>query len=150
MSFNYTHKQVLDTCYEMMMSWMMKEFEWDNWPLIESRLKNIRARFQQAPQHHTFTNRKDHTQNNGGNPKPPAPQGKQDVSGVPKDYMRTNQICINFNDAGCKEKGSHVNKFKQGQTLKHICGGCYKKFDKLEDQHPVSGCEKGPFKSLFR
>ena len=58
MSFNYTHKQVLDTCHEMMMSWMMKEFEWTDWPVIEARLRGIRSRYQQVPQPHTFTNRK--------------------------------------------------------------------------------------------
>ena len=57
---------------------------------------------------------------------------------------------MNFNDAGCKEKSSHENRFKAGQTLKHICGGCHKKFNKAEEAHAVSGCGKGPFKSLFR
>ena len=151
MSFHYTHKQVLDTCHEMMMSWMMKEFEWDNWPLIESRLKNIRSRFQQVPQPHTYTNRKEHKQP-GGPPKgPPAPQGKQDINGVPKDYMRNNEICMKFNDKdGCPEAASHENRFKKGQHLRHICGGCHKKFSKTEDAHAVIGCSKGPFSSLFR
>ena len=149
MSFHYTHKQVLDTCHEMMMSWMMKEFEWTDWTVIEARLKGIRARFQHVPQYHTFTNRREPNHNGGGQPKPPAPQGKQDINGVPKDFMRNNQICMNFNDAGCKEKGSHENRFKAGQTLKHICGGCYKK-DNSEQAHAASSCGKGPFKSLFR
>ena len=151
MSFHYTHKQVLDTCHEMMMSWMMKEFEWSNWPLIESRLKNIKSRYTQAPQYHTFQNR--HPKPNPGN-QPGGQQGKQlgktDINGVPKDYMRNNQICMNFNDAGCKEQDSHENHFKKGQTLKHICAGCHKKFNKSEEKHPVTGCEKGPFKALFR
>ena len=148
MSFNYSHKQVLDTCHEMMMSWMMKEFEWTNWPVIEARLKGIRSRFQQVPQPHTFSNRRENP-HGGGPPKPPTQQGKQDVNGVPKEYMRNNQICINFNDTGCKEKGTHENRFKAGQTLKHICGGCHKKSNS-EEQHSVTGCGKGPFKSLFR
>ena len=150
MSFHYSHKQVLDTCHEMMMSWMMREFEWDNWPLIESRLKNIRSRFTQVPQPHTYSNRKDPRPNPGGaSNNQPGKQGKEDVNGVPKTYMRSNQVCINFNDKGCPEKASHANKFKQGQTLKHICGGCLKKND-AEVAHPVTGCGNGPFASLFR
>ena len=153
MSFHYSHKQVLDTCHEMMMGWMMREFEWDNWPLIESRLKNIRSRFTQVPQQHTYSNRREHKHNPGGPPNNQPgkqQQGKQDVNGVPKVFMRENQICINFNDKACPEKGSHDNKYKAGQSLKHICAGCYKKLDKAELGHPTAGCGQGPFGSLFR
>ena len=59
MSFNYTHKQVLDTCQEMIMAWQIKEFEWNDWSLINSCLKNIRARFQQVPQPHVGPKTKD-------------------------------------------------------------------------------------------
>ena len=154
MSFHYTHKQVLDTCHEMMMSWMMREFEWDNWPLIESRLKNIRSRFTQVPQTHTYTNRKEFKPNPGAPPNnqpgKQQQQGKQDINGVPKSFMRENQICINFNDKNCPEKGTHDNKYKSGQSLKHICGGCFKKLNGAENAHAASGCGQGPFASLFR
>ena len=82
MSFNYTHKQVLDTCHEMMMSWMMKEFEWSNWPLIESRLKNIKSRYTQAPQYHTFQNRQRDPRPNPGGP-PGNQPGKQMGKTIP-------------------------------------------------------------------
>ena len=59
MSFNYTHKQLLDTCQEMIMAWQIKEFEWNDWSLINSCLKNIRARFQQVPQPHVGPKTKD-------------------------------------------------------------------------------------------
>ena len=81
----------------------------------------------------------------------PAPQGKQDINGVPKDYMRNNEICMKFNDVGgCPEAATHENRFKKGQTLRHICGGCHKKFSKAENAHAATGCSNGPFSSLFR
>ena len=71
------------------------------------------------------------------------------ISMQPTTYMRTNQVCINFNDRGCPEKNSHENKYKPGQTLKHICGGCLKKTN-TEVAHSATGCGNGPFAALFR
>ena len=158
MSFNYTHKQVLDTCQEMIMAWQMKEFEWSDWSLINSRLKSIRSRYQQVPQPHVGPRTKDPKSpqpGGGGGGFPPADKktGKLDVNGVLKSYMRTESICINYNsqttnNTGCKEKASHKAPYKDA-VLKHICGGCYAKSG-AEKAHPVSKCNKGPFAQLFR
>ena len=160
MSFNYTHRQVLDTCREIGMAWQMKEFEWSNWPLIESRLKHIRARFQQTPQPHAVSGPKDpKPQGGGGNPNQPPkkqqqPQGDQSINGVPRHFMKDESICMKFNGKdGCPEKGpSHVNRYDKSTTpatLKHICAGCFKR-NNTESAHSVYGCRSGPFAPLFR
>ena len=158
MSFNYTHRQVLDTCREIGMAWQMKEFEWSNWPLIESPLKHIRARFQQSPQPHAVAAHKDHKPpGGGGNPgQPPKKQqqGDQSINGVPRHFMKDNLICMKYNGKdGCTESGpSHVNRYDKSTTpasIRHICGGCFKK-NGAESAHSVHGCRNGPFTPLFR
>ena len=138
------------------MAWQMKEFEWSNWPLVNSRLQSIRARYQQVPQPHVGPRTKDakppQPGGGGGNPADKK-AGKQDVNGVTKAFMRTESICINYNsqsatNPGCKEKASHKAPYKEA-TLKHICGGCFAK-SSVEEAHPVSKCNKGPFAHLFR
>ena len=83
------------------MAWQMKEFEWSNWALIESRLKHIRARFQQSPQPHAVGAPKDPKhQGGGGNPgQPPKKQqqGDQSINGVPRSFMKDESICMKFN-----------------------------------------------------
>ena len=160
MSFHYTHKQVLETCREMIMAWQMKEFEWNNWPLIESRLKNIRSRFQQSPQPHAVNSKPrdpkpPHGGGGGGSqpPKNPTHTGKN-VNGVLNSYMKEQRICIKFNEKdGCQEQGSTPpNKWDKSSTpsiLRHVCGGCHKKSG-AEEHHKAYNCGKGPFAPLFR
>ena len=156
MTFHYTHKQVLDTCREMIMAWQMKEFEWSDWPLIESRLKGIRARFQQSPQPHAVNSKSrdpkpPHGGGGGNQPPKNQQQGSKNVNGVPNSYMKDNYICIKYNEkGGCVEQGpTHVNKWDKTTTLRHVCGGCHKK-SSAEDAHKAFGCQKGPFSQLFR
>ena len=156
MSFNYSHKQVLDTCREMGMAWQMREFEWSNWQLIESRLKSIRARFQQVPQPHAVAVHKDNKPQGGGGGagQPPKKQTDQSINGVPRYFMKDQSICMKYNGKdGCPENGpSHPNKYDKSSTpatLKHICGGCFKKSN-IEAAHSAHGCRNGPFAPLFR
>ena len=157
MTFHYSHKQVIETCREMIMAWQMKEFEWNNWPLIESRLKNIRSRFQQSPQPHAVNSKpKDPKPPHGGGgggsqpPKNPNHTGKN-VNGVLNSYMKEQRICIKFNEKdGCQEQSStHPNKWDKTSILRHVCGGCHKKSG-AEEHHKAYNCGKGPFAPLFR
>ena len=158
MTFHYTHRQVLDTCREMIMAWQMKEFEWNDWPLIESRLKSIRARFQQSHQPHAVNSKPSNPKpphGGGGNNQPAKnqQQGAKNVNGVPNSYMKDNFICIKYNEkGGCSEQGpTHANKWdKTSNTpLRHVCGGCHKKSG-AEHAHKAFGCNNGPFSQLFR
>ena len=135
----------------------MKEFEWNNWPLIESRLKSIRARFQQSPQPHAVNSKsrdpKPPHGGGGGNGQPPKNpnHGGKNVNGVLNSYMKDNFICIKYNEKdGCPEHGpTHLNRWDKTSTLRHVCGGCHKKTG-AEDAHKAFGCNKGPFAPLFR
>ena len=158
MTFHYSHKQVIETCREMIMAWQMKEFEWSNWPLIESRLKNIRARFQQSPQPHAVNSKArdpkpPHGGGGGGGSQPPKNpnHGGKNVNGVLNSYMKDNFICIKYNERdGCTEQSAtHLNKWDKTSTLRHVCGGCHKKSG-AELAHAAHGCNKGPFAQLFR
>ena len=151
MSFNYPHKDILDTYFEVHMAWQNRQFDWtDPWASIDERLKTARSRFIMIPQAHA--SRKP---GNPGNPaRPAAPgaapkkQGKPPINGVPRSFMQSKNICMNFNDDACHEKGSHKNKYNEKVTLQHICAGCHK-VDGSKTEHSVAGCRKHDFASLF-
>ena len=157
MSFRYTHAEVLETTREMLMAWQNKQFEWtDDWDSIKERLKGYRQGFQQSSQYHTHKTGEPPGgkggPGNGGAPgNPKKQQGKAtSVNGVPKSFMKANDVCIRFNEGGCPEKDSHQNKYGETKTtLRHICGGCFAK-DKSEEAHMVLKCQKHKFSSLFQ
>ena len=163
MSFRYDHKDVLETCREMLMAWQNKQFEWTHdWSTLDDRLKGYRQRFVQTPQPHTYTKglagqSKDRSHGagagaGGGNPnRQPKPKSGAQINGVPKSFIKANDICIKFNESEnpCTEKGSHQNRYSEKKSiLRHICAGCFAK-DKSEEHHPVHSCKKD-FGSLFQ
>ena len=165
MCFRYSQDEVLKTTREMLMAWQNKQFDWtDDWSAIDDRLKGYRQRFAQSAQPHTHIKgalasgskggggTTGGGAGNGGNPKKQQkPQGKPDVNGVPKSFMKANNVCIRFNNKdGCKEKASHTNRYSEDKAvLRHICAGCFAK-DKSEQQHRVFDCRKHNFSALFR
>ena len=158
MSFNYEHKHMLDAYKEIHNAWQMRELDWtDDWSVFDERLKGIRSRHQYLPQKHTYLKSVPFP----GHGKQPAlgysgdsssaaqSQGKPDVNGVPKSYMKSVFICIKFNGKyGCTEKQSHKSKDEKA-TLQHICGGCFKT-SSTKASHRAFDCEQGPFGALFR
>ena len=157
MSFRYSQAEVLETTREMLMAWQNKQFDWtDDWDSIKERLKGYRQGFQQSSQYHTHKTGTapsggGGSGNGGGAGNPKKQQGKSaSVNGVPKSFMKSNDICIRFNEGGCSEKESHQNKYGETKTtLRHICGGCFAK-DKSEEAHMVFKCQKHKFSSLFQ
>ena len=161
MSFRYSQDEILEVTRETFMAWQNKQFEWvEDWSSINDRLKGYRQRFSQTAQSHTHDRKSvivptGKGSGNGGGAgkggKPQQPQGKTDVNGVPKSFMKANNICINFNNEnGCRERASHDNRYGDNKvTLRHICGGCFAK-DKTEEPHRVFDCQKNNFSALFR
>ena len=152
MSFHYKHQDVLDTYFEVHMAWQNKQFEWnDPWPILDERLKGIRSRSIMIPQSHTTKkgNQPQSPGNHGAGAPAPKKQGKPDINGVPRSYMQSNHICMNFNNGeACNGKDSHKNKYNEKVTLQHICAGCNAK-DVSKSEHPVFGCQKHNFAYLF-
>ena len=159
MSFHYSHDHVLETCYKFLMSWQMKEWEWtDPWSTLDERLKGIRSSFEQKDQ--PATHKRNHVPpgsgkgaggGNGGAGSAPKQQPKTEINGVPKAYMKANNICIQYNGTyGCKDfKESHENKYAKGVTLAHVCAACHVK--KVQNTHPCCNCGKSQENAaLFR
>ena len=157
MSFRYKHEDVLETYRQVHHAWQMRDFEFtDDWATIDERLKNIRSHLTISPQEHTFTKVKYAA--SGGKPggPPNKPHGDHSgsgpgahVKGVPKSYMKKQNVCIKFNEGECPEKQSHKNKYNENVTLRHVCGGCLKASGS-QHVHPCKTCDKGPFETLFR
>ena len=148
---------MLEAYKEIHNAWQMRELEWsDDWAVFDERLKGIKGRHQYVPQKHTFMRSipfpghgKQPALGYSGDSSAAQPQGKPDINGVPKSYMKSVYICIKFNGKyGCPEKQSHKNKDDK-VTLQHICGGCFKK-SATKASHRANNCEQGPFGPLFR
>ena len=164
MSFSYEHKAVIEVYHAIHMAWQMRTFEWsDSWDSINERLKNLRAQHSYTPQPVTFKKNfkcgsctsKPNGGGNGGGGGGGQSANRQStaadfINGIPKSYMRAQNLCIKFNsERGCKEQASHKNSSNSEVTLQHFCAGCHKKESKKEP-HRAFDCKQGPFKALFR
>ena len=64
--------------------------------------------------------------------------------------MIENKICVAYNLGYCPNQKGGDHMVKNNITLRHWCGGCYKKSNNAEKlAHPASSCGKGPFANLF-
>ena len=122
---------------------------WENWPEIEKFLKESAEQIRLSA---SFRGRANSAPPGAGNPNGGGQQGKRfsdNANGVPSKWMVENKICVAYNLGYCPNQngGDHVVK---NITLRHWCGGCYKKSNgATKHAHSASTCGQGPFANLF-
>ena len=122
---------------------------WDDWPEIERFLKESAEQIRLSA---SFRGRANSAPPGAGNPNggQPGKRFSDNANGVPSKWMVENKICVAFNLGYCPNQKGGDHTAKNNVTLRHWCGGCYKKSNSAEKlAHPASTCGKGPFANLF-
>ena len=122
---------------------------WDDWSEIERVLK---ASAEQIRLSASFRGRANSAPAGGNTPSggPPGKRFSDNANGVPSKWMIEQKICVAFNLGYCPNQNGGDHAVKNNITLRHWCGGCFKKSNgSVKHAHPASTCEKGPFNNLF-
>ena len=132
-----------DACEHANMSWD------DDWSEIERFLKASAEQIRLSASYRGRAN----SAPAGGNPQGGGQSGKRfadNANGVPTKWMIEQKICVAFNLGYCPNQKGGDHATKNNVTLRHWCGGCFKKSNGAEKHaHPASTCPKGPFNNLF-
>ena len=147
-------QHVLSIAEDFLEAFEYGNITWDSWPEMERFLKesaeqvrlsaSFRGRANSAP---PAADSYGSGAGAAGLRRNPGKKFADNANGVPSKWMMDKKICISFNLGYCQEASDHLVKTT---TLKHWCGGCFKKSegtDKLA--HPASTCKNGPFGNLF-
>ena len=149
MHYSLELKAILAINFRFITAWENRNFEWNDWTRIEAFLRE--AKFQELMGSMSSGRRAQRHSapaalGGGENPKK---KGDASVNGVPADFLKDNNVCINFNKGKCQENGTHKHPFLTDKTLYHQCGAC-KKAGKTDSTHGSHEIDKCPSKQPFR
>ena len=77
---------------------------------------------------------------------------KNDVFGVPGDFLRQNNVCIRWNVNSCSEgSDTHPSPDRSATAqVRHICGGCLFLGKPEDTSHPMKSCRNKGADGVFR
>ena len=149
MHYNFDIKTVLAINKRFFHAWENMNFEWTDWPRIETFLRD--AKYQQmiasmAPK--TRSHSAPPGKQGGDAPKP---KGAAFIDGVSVEFLKQNKLCMNYNKGTCPQKdvASHEHPFDKKKIIYHQCGACKKagKTDETHGSHNTAKCgNKQPFR----